>query len=372
MKYLFILGRNEELSVAEIEEYLEKTQNPIVSKEKKNNGLFFEVENPIASDAINYLGGTISIGEVLARGKNKKLFDELENVMIYTGTENKLTYTVWNFSDLWDDCLEYLKYRFKSEKLKTSFKGLSGIIKSQNGEEELVPSSKLITEEYFIFDENGIQYFGKITQKCDYDSIEKRDMEKPVRRESLAISPRLAKIMINLAHLRVGDTLLDPFCGVGTVLQESLLQGINVVGVDKDKDAISGAKKNMEWFGFPKEQYNLINFDSTQVNIPEVNAVATEPDLGQTLKKIPTREKAEKTLLDFEKLMTQVINNIKKKVSGRIVFTSPYIRIGKKRLSCNIDNICERTGYELARNPIPEFRENQIVGRMIYILNKKD
>lgn len=370
MKYLFILGRNHELSVAEIEEFLKKEENPIAEQTLIDNGLLVTVDKPILYSTIDKLGGTISIGEVLASGEDESIFEELEKIMIYKGEENKLTYTVWDFSNLYDDCLDYLKSRFKSEKIKTSFKGLSGTIQSQEGEKELRPSSKLIQEEYFIFQEEEKQYFGKITQKCDYDSIEKRDMEKPERRESLAISPRLAKILINLANLKKGETLFDPFCGIGVMLQEAMIQGISAVGCDIDKKAIHGAKRNFEWFNFNEEDYTLINFDSKRVNLPEFDAIATEPDLGEVLKKIPTKEKAEKTLKIFEKLMVQVINNSKKQNKGRVVFTSPYIRIGKKRLSCDILSICEKTGYKLARESIAEYRGNQIVGRMIYILEK--
>jgi len=370
MKYLFILGRNHELSIAEIEEYLDKIENPIKKLTQVNNGLLVEVENPLLENTITYLGGTISIGEILTSGTEKLIFEKLDKIMIYLGENNKLTYTLWDFSEIGELTKEYLKQRFKEEKLKATFKGLTGKIKNQEGEKDEKPSSKLIEEEYFIFQEEGIEYFGKITEKCDYESIENRDMNKPVRRESLAISPRLAKILINLAKLKTGDKLLDPFCGVGGIMQEALLQNMTALGVDNDGDAIKGAQKNLEWFGFSPESYELIHFDSTKVSISPVTAVATEPDLRNILKKIPTKGMAENTLKDFEKLIVQVINNVKKMVEGRIVFTSPYIRIGKKRLSCNIENICERTGYHEVRESLPEFRENQVVGRMIYVLEK--
>jgi tRNA G10 N-methylase Trm11 len=135
-------------------------------------------------------------------------------------------------------------------------------------------------------------------------------------------------------------------------------------------DAIKGAQENMKWFGFDKDKYFLINFDSTKVDIPEVSGIVTEPDLGDTRKKIPTKDKAQETLNKFDNLMISVINNVKDKVSGRIVFTSPDIRIGKKRLHCNIERICENTGYSPVIEGLAEFRENQIVGRMIYVLEK--
>ena len=359
MKYLFILGRNIELSRLEVLEYLKRIGNSVISEKIRENGLFVEVGQELREDAIKSLGGVLSIGEVLGEVGN------LDKIMLYEGEKNNINYALWEYSDKVSELREYLKSRFKEERLKAVYKGLNDRVSTQGGEDFFIPSSKLLDVEYFIFEE----YFGKLVQDCDYESIEARDMEKPVRRESLAISPRLSKIMVNLSGIKTGK-LLDTFCGVGTILQEALLQDFEVVGVDRDEIAIKGAKENLRWFEFPEEDYTLINFDSTKVNIPECSVMVSEPDLGDTLKKIPTRERAEETLRKFEKLMIQVINNVKEKISGRIVFTTPHIRIGKKRLVCDIEKICEDTGYKLVGKGIPEFRGNQVVGRMIFVLER--
>ncbi len=44
--------------------------------------------------------------------------------------------------------------------------------------------------------------------------------------------PQLAKSFMNYANLKPEDTVLDPFCGSGTTLLESLLYDVNAVGVD--------------------------------------------------------------------------------------------------------------------------------------------
>jgi len=368
MKYLFILGRNVELSKAEVFSYFEREENKILSSELIKNGLLLELERPIEEKVVDVFGGVISIGKVISSGDENELIKKLDNETLYFGESNKLNYIIWNFSEKYEIFQEYLKSRFKKEKLKATFKHLTGNIHLQNGEIVSIPSSKLINEEYFVYGNNEV-YFGKIIQICDYTSLEERDMNKPVRRESLAISPRLAKILINLSKVKKGETLLDPFCGVGTILSEALLQKIKVMGIDKDKDAVTGAKQNLEWFGFQKEDYTLFNSDSRKAEIGLVSGIATEPDLGDTLKKIPTKNKAKQTISNFEKLIVEVIKNLKEKISGRIAFTSPNIRIGKKRIHLNLENVLNETGYVL-KYEIPEFRENQIVGRMIYVLEK--
>lgn len=368
MKYLFILGRNIELSKAEVFSYFEKIGNRILKYELEKNGLFLDLENPIKENEIDFLGGVISIGKVIASGTEEELLKNIDKEELYFGTENKLNYTIWDFSKNLEVIRDYLKERFKKEKLKATLKHLTREIKLQEGEMANVPSSKLINEEYFIFGDKEL-FFGKIFQTCNYEIIEERDMNKPVRRESLAISPRLAKIMINLSKVKEDEILLDPFCGIGTILSEALLQKIKVMGIDKDEKAIIGAKQNLEWSKFDKKDYQLINSNSTKTQINYVNAIATEPDLGEILKKIPTKNKAKETLQKFEDLIVNILNNFREKISGRVVFTSPNIRIGKKRIHPEIEKILKRTDYKLIYE-LPEFRENQIVGRMIYVLEK--
>lgn len=371
MRYLFILGRNVELSYVEVIEFLKKEEKNFEEIARIKNGLLVFIEEELELNAIEKLGGTISIGKVLIESNEKNFSNELDKIEVYSGTKNSFNYTFWSFPTQNELILNSLKKRFKKEKLRATFKKLNKPIITQEGEKEFIPSSKLIEEEFFSFENNKKIFFGKIIQKNDYKKIENRDLGKPIHRPSLDISIRLAKILINLSQIKQGETLYDPFCGIGTILQESLLQKINVVGVDKDKKAIEGAKKNLEWFNFSKENYRLMNFDSAKVNIPEADTLVTEPDLGILLKKIPTKEKALEMLKEFEKLLVKVINNSKEKVFGRVVFTSPYIRIGKKRIHCNIENILKKTGYRLVCSPFPEFREGQVVGRIIFILEKQ-
>lgn len=367
MKYLFILGRNPKLSIAEVFSYLEKEGINLNDYSVRGNALLVDVSESIEGGAIEVFGGVVAIGVILSSGGLREMLSELDSQELYMGSSNKLNYVVWDFADFGiEEVKEYLKKRFKNEKLKATEKKLSGKIKLQEGSEIENIASKLVDEQYFLFGEHEYS-FGKIIQKCDYEELEKRDMKKPVRREKLSISPRLAKIMINLSQAE--KRILDPFCGIGVVLQEGLLQELEVIGIDKDSKAVSGARENLGWFGFNKEKYKLHVDDSSKVRITSVDAIVTEPDLGETLKKIPTKEKARKQLVGYEKLMINVISNLKGKVSGRIVFTAPYIRTVKGRIGCNIERILEKTSLKLVKGfPIEEYRKNQIVGREIYVL----
>lgn len=379
MRYLFILGRNVKLSIAEVFSFLEKENIEVLNYSKKNNSILVEIDKKL-DNVIDKFGGVIAIGEVLASGNIKEVINELEKTTLYNKKESKFNYVLWNFSD--EDAelqiSDYIKSRFKKEKLKASEKNFRGLIKLQNMDlAENIPSRNSIKEEYFLFssDKEKENFFGIIKQRCNYDEIEKRDMEKPVRRQELAISPRLAKIMINLSGARENEIILDPFCGIGAVLEEALLQNIKVIGIDKDENAINGARKNLEWFKFPKQNYNLIVGDSRNIKIDKIDAIVTEPSFGKTLRKLPSKQEAEKMAGDFEKLIIQVLNNLKNKTSGKIVFTSPLIKTMRGRVSCDFENILKNTGLKMEQIndinfPIAEFRGEQIIGRNIVVLKR--
>ena len=374
--YLFVLGRNPELSVAEIVSYIEKEGNSVKMHSKNRNSVLVEVEKPLKKNIIKDLGGTISIGEIIISGNPEEIITSLERKEIYKGACNKFNYVIWNFcnEDFYWKISDYLKKRFRKEGLKATEKKLAGVISLQSGEKVPNLSSSLVGEEYFLFsgEENESPlYFGRIKERCDYEEIEKRDMGKPVRREMLSISPRLAKIMINLSMVKKNETLLDPFCGIGVILNEALIQGITVIGIDRDEEAINGARKNLEWSNFSKNNYKLINGDSSKIKNLKADVIVTEPDFGEALRKIPSKEKAEKMILGFENIIIKVLNNLKEGISGRIVFTSPLIKTFNGRISCNSDKISKRTGLRVIGGfPLQEFRKKQLVGREIFVLEK--
>jgi tRNA G10 N-methylase Trm11 len=359
MRYLFILGRNPELSVLEIKSFLKRTGNSLLNEERKEGALVLELESPLDAGTVEILGGTIAIGIVFCELK------EMDKKEVYMGESNKFNYIIWNFSDKTEEISNYLKKRFRKEKLKAVEKKLTGRMSLQEGGKAEILSSNLIDEEYFVFE----NYFGKIIQRIDPKKIEERDINKPVRRESLSISPRLAKIMINLSEIKEDEKLVDAFCGIGVILIEALNQNLPVIGIDKDNEAIKSAKMNLEWFEFPKKNYQLIGNDSSKVRIAPADVLVSEPDFGEILKKTPGEKEARIMIEKFENLMISVLNNMKKFVKGKFVFTAPLIQIDKNRKGCSFEKISKATGLKIVSGfPVKEFREGQIVGREIAVM----
>jgi len=359
-KHLFILGRNPILSAAEIYSYLEARKINFEVIAGENNMLLIEAD--INSGIIENLGGTIAIGKVLFEGNEAEIIKYIEGNEIYKKEEIKFNYAVIGESE---EIKDIIKKKFKKERLKANLKN-----------PELFPEKLKNLMSFFVFE----NHFGIIEKVYDTNEAEKRDMNKPVRRSELSISPRLARILVNLSQVKENETLLDCFCGIGTVMQEALLLGVNSIGIDKDKKAVENCRKNLEWLKKNyriKSGWKILNADSRTARIEKIEGIACEPDLGETLKKSPKFDEAKETLRRFEDLMISVLNNSKKylKNYGKIAFTSPSIWTQGKRARININKILNRTGLKLGEIgdisfPIREEREGKIVSREIYVLEK--
>ena len=166
--------------------------------------------------------------------------------------------------------------------------------------------------------------------------FQKRDIGKPVQRKIFAIPPRLARIMINLATCSEGKVFLDPFCGVGTILQEALLARAKVIGTDINGWCVEAAKRNMEWL---KAEYSLKNVEyrvlqgdvhklSHKIGVEQVDCVATEPDLGPALRQVPTTSYARRIFEKLEPLYYGLLEEAYKvlKKDALLVLVSPFIK----------------------------------------------
>ncbi|MCR8641172.1 DNA methyltransferase [Paenibacillus sp. N1-5-1-14] len=75
-------------------------------------------------------------------------------------------------------------------------------------------------------------------------------MQKP-RSYSIALPTRLARAAVNIAVPQpMNQKVIDPCCGIGTVLIEALSMGINIVGRDMNPYIVRGAQENLEHFGY--------------------------------------------------------------------------------------------------------------------------
>jgi tRNA G10 N-methylase Trm11 len=187
--------------------------------------------------------------------------------------------------------------------------------------------------------------------------FQKRDVGKPVQRKIFGISPRLARIMINLAACKEGKVFLDPFCGVGAFLQEALLAKAEVVGVDINGWCVEAAKRNLEWlkleYSLENAEYRVLQGDvhrlSLKVGWDQVDCIATEPDLGPALRQVPTTSYATRIVEKLEPLYHGLLEEAYKvlKKGGRLVLVSPYIKTrSKTHVTIGVAEKAQEIGFE--------------------------
>jgi tRNA G10 N-methylase Trm11 len=231
--------------------------------------------------------------------------------------------------------------------------------------------------------------------------FQKRDIYKPNQRAIFGMPPRLARMMVNLSECTSEKTLLDSFCGVGTILQEALLEGAMVVGVDVNSWCVKAATENLEWVA---REYNLSKADfrivqgevshlAEKVGAESVDCMVSEPDLGPALREVPTGPYAQKIITKLEPLFLSFIEEAYRvlRPKGRLVLVTPYIRtrsretvampieeklreVGFRRIYVFTDDLfsAEAPNHDklMRADSLVEIDERHKIGREIHILQK--
>ncbi len=345
-KYIFVLGRDIELSLVELISYLEKENINYKILDKYQNILVIELSKLVN---INDLAGIIKIAQIIEN--QKEFLDNLEF------NKNKIIYTIND-----ENIKNYLKEKFKQQGIKAYYKSE---IKS------LTTSSKLDLE--LIKFKN---YLAKVILISNPKEYKKRDETRPYFEARKVTSIRLSKILINLSQAK--QEILDPFCGVGTILQEALLLRLNVYGLDLN---IKEAKTNLDWLKNKyniKANYRLFQGDARNLSnyVQYVECVVTEPYLGPYFKKYPKYDEALNVINDLEKLYFRVFQELDKVVRKKVVILLPIIKTNiKKNLKININKLLQGTNFRISKFkevnlPIIYANKGAIVEREIYILEK--
>lgn len=67
-----------------------------------------------------------------------------------------------------------------------------------------------------------------------------------------ALTTRVSRAIVNIAVGNDKDKkIIDPCCGIGTVVMEALSMGMNIVGSDINEKVARGAARNLEYFDYP-------------------------------------------------------------------------------------------------------------------------
>jgi len=277
------------------------------------------------------LGGTVKIAEIFSGPifdqliKNKKLGERivfgLSGVVLFSKSKE-------------------IKAELEEKGYKARF------VLPAKGEVELssvVVAKQKVTEIYFI---------GDLTAKTcwvqDFEEWNKRDYGRPgVDAHIGMLPPKVARMMVNVAGPGI---ILDPFCGVGTVLAEAYSTDHKIIGADINGNQIDKTKKNLDWMG---AKYELFQHDartiSQKITPNSVDAIVTEPYLGPDDPK-KLEQLYLDSLVDWQKIL---------KPGGKVIIALPF-HIDKAKIM----------GYSLLAGPFPYFRPQAKIKRNIYVFTR--
>lgn len=208
----------------------------------------------------------------------------------------------------------------------------------------------------------------------------RRDRNRP-RRDAFVgmLPPKLAQIMVNLA---VGNaakaTILDPFCGTGTVLQEALLKGYDVCGSDLSQKMIDYTTENLTWlqskYHITGTVHSLEQADAMTHQWPkaqQLNAVVCETYLGQPFSAPPSPKKLHEVTGNCNHIITNFLRNIHSQLTPgtTLCIAVPAWRDASHNLThLPLIKDLKKLGYILQQPPLIYSRSDQVVVREILLL----
>ncbi|OQX22681.1 MAG: hypothetical protein BWK75_00115 [Candidatus Altiarchaeales archaeon A3] len=118
-----------------------------------------------------------------------------------------------------------------------------------------------------------------------------KDREKFIHRLPLnrpftvpvTMHPKLARTLVNLARVKEGAQILDPFCGSGAILVEAGLMGMKIFGKDISEYMIHGCRKNLDFYGVQYKNKNLKEGDALKIRKKNFfDAIVTDLPYGRS------------------------------------------------------------------------------------------
>ncbi len=365
MKYLAVLGRQPKISLAELESLFSNVQ-PL--------GLELAIFESKIEPNINRLGGTVKLARVLTE-KPEKFFLNLN----YTG---KIVIGVSDYSKN--------SNRRKSQQLALKIKR---ILKNNNKSVRVLENKDAALSSATVFHNQlgekpghielikyGEKWFVGIGVQ-NINAYRDRDRKRPARDAKVGmLPPKLAQILVNLCGpLSTDETVLDPFCGTGVVLQEALLMGYHAYGTDASDRIVDFTNKNLEYFKF--RNYKTEVGDATDFTWQQpIDAVASETYLGPPMSAPPVEIKLKTVEQECRAIITGFLKNLSTQIEPGtpvVIAVPAWLRPDGSYSRLKLLDEVEKLGYNvkkyknLSQEDLLYARAGQIVAREIIVLRKK-
>lgn len=237
---------------------------------------------------------------------------------------------------------------------------------------------------------DGQTVIARTTAVQDIESYTLRDRGRPKRDSRVGmLPPKLAQIIINLATAgtpaAADKILLDPFCGTGVVLQESLLMDFSVYGTDLEPRMVDYSRANLDWLiaGTDNLQGEILlepGDATTHRWDPVPDFVAGETYLGRPFTTKPGAEVLAQTSQEVNLILKKFLQNLHGQLAPgtRLCLAVPAWQTAPNRFKHLplIDQISDlgynRVDFEHVRDEqLLYYREDQIVARQLLVLTRK-
>jgi len=340
MKYIFHLGRIPALSLAEIQAVFEKMKIDYIVDFIDPRFLILDIKNKVDfEELLPQMGGVIKIAKVIDKYKNLDNAIEKTAFIIEDLNQKKSGKKIIGYSIYFTLNTDKNKAFEISEKMKRKFIEIKKLCSENSSIRIIFPDKNLEIKSISVVKNKIIKKGGEfnflflgdtkhvmvslsnhntlrqaqddalmpfnselILSKTiavqDIESYSERDYNRPKKDTKIGMMPpKLAQIMINLAQVKKGATILDPFCGIGTILQEALLNDYRVIGSDANGEQIVSSKENLKWletkYVLEYPNYKIFQADiksiSKKIKQNSINAIVTESTLGPIYKKVPSK-----------------------------------------------------------------------------------
>lgn len=197
------------------------------------------------------------------------------------------------------------------------------------------------------------------------------------------LPPKLARIMLNLAAAQ-NNSILDPFCGTGVILQEALLDGHTVNGTDLSDKMVSYTQKNLDWLVSKNHISGKIGVIRQADAMKELwqfhyGAVITETYLGQPFSVPPKPQKLLEVRDNCNHIVSEFLINLARQCQkGTIVVMAiPAWRSANGSFThLPLAGSIMKLGYKrIALKNVPStqllyYRDTQVVARELLIIEK--
>ncbi|MFA5745495.1 MAG: DNA methyltransferase [archaeon] len=395
--YLFLLGRDKDLSKLEIAIYLQKNKiaYSIIANSDKFLILDLDKKETELVNLTKELGGLVRVCKIYL--SSQKITREVIDKLNFDSPK-KFNYTISSIdievSEL-DSIEQLLKQCFKEEKVKAVYKKPVGHSEKRSKETKNYianPDNYYSWRienglEVFVVKSNNKYYFARTISCFNPKDNVFKDKNRPSIKEKYNTSFRMVSIMIDLLGLDKGKTIIDPFCGTGTFLIEGMIKGYNVVGIDVDEQMVDSSNKNVSWaikeFKL-KKTHKIIRGSSAETKFI-ADAAVFEPYMGPFLKKAITLDKARNIVKELNDVYFGVFSNLSRLLpyKARVVCILPEFKTFDNKVIPVNRAVYERSGFEVVdvskidanmelRNPISySTPSGSMINRKIYILEKK-